>query len=435
MSELNKRMRSMELFERAQQLIPGGVNSPVRAFRAVGMPPVFLARGRGSEVVDADGRRYVDYVGAWGPLLLGHGYHDIERAVQKALERGTAFGLPTEAEVRLAQLVCESFPSIERVRLVNSGTEATMSAIRLARGFTGRDFIVKFDGCYHGHADALLVKAGSGVATFSLPDSAGVPAAFASLTLTAPYNDAATIRKIFSEQAGKIAAVIVEPVAGNMGCVPPREGFLEALRALTARDGALLIFDEVITGFRLGLGGAQELFGIRPDLTTLGKIIGGGLPVGAYGGRSDIMENVAPQGPVYQAGTLAGNPLAVAAGVAVIEELRRRPTLYSELDQRADRLAEALRKCAWDAHSEICINRAGSLLTAFFAKGPVVDFASAATADRARYARFFQAMLEHGILLPPSQFECWFLSAAHTDRDVEQTIAAAKEAFLVASSA
>ena len=432
MTETNKRVRSLELFEKAQQLIPGGVNSPVRAFRAVGIPPVFLARGRGAEVVDADGRRYVDYVGAWGPLLLGHGYHDIERAVQKALERGAAFGFPTEAEVRLAQLICESVPSIEKVRLVNSGTEATMSAIRLARGFTGRELIVKFDGCYHGHADSLLVKAGSGVATFSLPDSAGVPAAFAGLTLTAPYNNSNAGREIFAAHPRKIAAVIVEPVAGNMGCVPPREGFLETLRELTKRDGSLLIFDEVITGFRLGLGGAQELFGIRPDLTTLGKIIGGGLPVGAYGGRADIMNKVAPEGPVYQAGTLAGNPLAVAAGIAVIEELRRRPNLYTELDQRGERLAEGLRKCAWDAHAEICINRAGSLLTVFFAKGPVVDFESACTADRERFATFFRAMLERGILLPPSQFESWFISAAHADRDIELTLAAAKESFQAA---
>jgi glutamate-1-semialdehyde 2,1-aminomutase len=429
MNDAPKRLRSTELFEQAQRLIPGGVNSPVRAFRAVGIPPIFASRARGAEIVDADGRRYIDYIGAWGPLLFGHAYHDIERAITKALERGTAYGLATETEVRLAALLTESIPSIEQVRLVNSGTEATMSAIRLARGFTGRDLIVKFIGCYHGHVDSLLVKAGSGLATFALPDSAGVPAAFAELTLAVPYNDPDAVERIFAAHPGKIAAVIIEPVAGNMGCVPPAEGFLKILREVTEQHGALLIFDEVITGFRLSLGGAQELYGIRPDLTTLGKIIGGGLPIGAYGGRADIMERIAPAGPVYQAGTLAGNPLAVAAGIAVIEELRRRPTLYAELDQRAARLAEGLKKIAWDAHLEVCINRMGSMLTIFFTSGPVVDFDSALRSDTSRFTKFFQGMLERGVLLPPSQFETFFVSAAHTDRDIDTTLAAAKEAF------
>jgi glutamate-1-semialdehyde 2,1-aminomutase len=393
------------------------------------MTPVFATRARGSEVVDADGNRYIDYIGAWGPLLLGHAHYDIERAVHQALERGLAYGLSTEAEVRLAELITEAVPSIEKVRLVNSGTEATMSAIRLARGFTGRKLIVKFEGCYHGHVDSLLVKAGSGVATFALPESAGVPEEFAGLTLTAPFNNAEAVRQLFAAHAGKIAAVIVEPVAGNMGCVPPAEGFLKTLRAVTAQDEALLIFDEVITGFRLGIGGAQELYGILPDLTTLGKIIGGGLPVGAYGGRADIMDRVAPEGPVYQAGTLAGNPLAVAAGIAVLEELRRRESLYSDLGQRTQRVEDGLREAAWNAHVDLCVNRVGSMLTAFFARGPVTDFATASAASREQYALFFQAMLERGVLLPPSQFEAWFISAAHTDRDVELTLKAATEAF------
>jgi glutamate-1-semialdehyde 2,1-aminomutase len=434
MDKSSNRSRSLEVYERARHCIPGGVNSPVRAFRAVGTPPVIVARARGSEVVDVDGKRYIDFIGAWGPLLLGHAHYDIERAVQQALERGTAYGLTTEAEVRLAELLSEAVPSIEKVRLVNSGTEATMSAIRVARGFTGRDLVVKFIGCYHGHVDSLLVKAGSGVATFALPDSAGVPGPFSELTLAVPYNNIDAIRQVFSSHRGKIAAVIVEPVAGNMGCVPPVEGFLKTLRELTARDGALLIFDEVITGFRLWIGGAQELYGILPDMTTLGKIIGGGLPVGAYGGRAEIMDCVAPEGPVYQAGTLAGNPLAVAAGIAVMEELRRRPTLYSELDTRAQALAEGLRKAAWDAHVEVCINRVGSMLTVFFTRGPVVDFDSARTSNLEQFARFFQAMLERGVLLPPSQFETWFISAAHTERDIETAVAAAREAFATAAT-
>ena len=415
--------------ERARKLIPGGVNSPVRAFRAVNAPPLIVARGRGSQITDADGRYYIDYIGAWGPLLLGHAHADVEHAVRQALERGTAFGLTTEAEVHLAQLITEAVPSIEKVRLVNSGTEATMSAIRLARGYTRRNLVVKFIGCYHGHVDSLLVKAGSGVATFALPESAGVPAEFAALTLAVPFNDAEAVQKVFAQHPGKIAAVIVEPVVGNMGCVLPKEGFLQTLRELTARDGALLIFDEVMTGFRVARGGAQQLYGIRPDLTTLGKIIGGGLPVGAYGGRAEIMDCVAPEGPVYQAGTLAGNPLAVAAGIAVLEELSRRTNIYPELETRTRHLAEGLMDAAHKAHVPVCLNRVGSMFTLFFTPGPVVDFETASAADRERFAAFFRAMLERGILLPPSQFEAAFVSAAHTDRDVETTLEAARQAF------
>lgn len=426
-----KLVRSAELMERARRRIPGGVNSPVRAFGAVGASPVFITRGRGCTVVDADGRHYIDYVGAWGPLLLGHAHPDVERAVGQALERGTAFGFATEAEIRLAELINEIVPSVEKVRLVTSGTEATMSAIRLARGFTGRKKIIKFIGCYHGHVDSLLVKAGSGVATFALPDSAGVPPEFADLTIALPYNDVAAAEKAFAENAGQIAAVIVEPVAGNMGCVAPAPGFLPALRELTTRDGALLIFDEVMTGFRVSRGGAQELYGIRPDLTTLGKIIGGGLPIGAYGGRADIMDLIAPQGPVYQAGTLAGSPLAVAAGIAMLEELKRRPLLYAEIDARANRLAEGLQEFAVEMRIPTCVNRVGSMLTLFFTPGPVTDWDTADACDRARFARFFQLMLDRGVLLPPSQFEAWFVSAAHTDKDLDATLEAAEAAFVV----
>jgi len=424
-----KLSRSQELYERARQLIPGGVNSPVRAFRAIGIPPVMIARGRGSQVTDVDGHHYIDYIGAWGPLLLGHAHPDIERAVQQALERGTAFGLTTEAEVRLAQLIAEAVPSMEKVRLVSSGTEATMSAIRLARGFTGREMIVKFIGCYHGHADSLLAKAGSGVTTFGLPDSAGVPAEFTRLTLPLPFNRPEALQQAFEEHHNRIAAVILEPVAGNMGCVPPQPGFLEAVRKLTDRHGALLIFDEVITGFRLAYGGAQALYGIRPDLTTLGKVLGGGLPVGAYGGRADIMDRVAPEGPVYQAGTLSGNPLAVAAGIAVLEELRRRPAIYAEMEAKTQRLTAGLLDAAQKARVEVTLNQAGSLFTLFFTRGPITDYESALVADREQFACFYRAMLDRGILLPPSQFEACFLSAAHTDRDLEATVEAARESL------
>ena len=429
MKVIPKHVRSQELYELAKHLIPGGVNSPVRAFGAVGTSPLFLTRGQGSKVVDADGNYYLDYIGEWGPLILGHSHTDVQMAIREALERGTGFGLSTEAEIRLAQLITEAMPSIEKVRLVNSGTEATMSAIRLARRFTGRKMIVKFIGCYHGHVDSLLVKAGSGVATFALPESAGVPEEFTRLTVTVPFNNSEAVEQVFSAHQGKIAAVIVEPVAGNMGCVPPAEGFLQTLRELSKRDGALLIFDEVMTGFRLGLGGVQGTCGVRPDLTTLGKIIGGGLPVGAYGGRAEIMDYVAPLGPVYQAGTLAGNPLAVGAGIAVLEELRRRPSIYTELEKRTAHLTASLQRLALEAGVEVSINRVGSMFTVFFTPEPVTDFDSACTADRECFAVYFRTMLERGVLLPPSQFEAAFVSAAHTDRDVDATLEAAREAF------
>ncbi len=405
---------SEELFERAQRSIPGGVNSPVRAFRSVGSVPRFIARGEGARIWDADGNEYIDYVGSWGPLLLGHRHPDIIAAVRDALERGTSFGAPTEREIDLAEAICDAVPSIEMVRLVNSGTEATMSALRVARAFTGRDITVKFEGCYHGHVDSLLVKAGSGVATLGIPDTAGVPKAFTDTTIALPYNSVEAVEQCFDRCGGEIAAVIVEPVAGNMGCVPPAHGFLEALRAQTHRSGAVLIFDEVMTGFRVAYGGAQELYGIRPDLTTLGKVIGGGLPVGAYGGRRDIMSTIAPSGPVYQAGTLSGNPLAVAAGLAMLRYLKAHPEVYGQLKRSAARLAEA-------APDGITVNRAGSMITFFFTPSPVTDYASAQVADRARFADFFRWMLDRGVYLPPSQFEAAFISAAHGESEIERT--------------
>ncbi len=416
------RSRSKVLFERAKQSIPGGVNSPVRAYRAVGGDPPFIVRGQGAHIFDADGNEYIDYVGSWGPLLVGHRHPEILAAIEEALAVGTSFGAPTEREIELAEAIRDAVPSIEMVRLVNSGTEATMSAIRLARGFTGRDLIVKFEGCYHGHVDSLLVKAGSGVATLGIADTQGVPKAFCDTTIALPYNDAQAVEDAFSEHAGRIAAVIVEPVAGNMGCVPPRAGFLEALRSITERHGALLIFDEVMTGFRVAFGGAQARYGIKPDLTTLGKVIGGGLPVGAYGGRRDIMSLIAPSGPVYQAGTLSGNPLAVAAGLAMLRHLKGRPEIYSQLETRAARLCAAV-------PSGVTVNRVGSMFTVFFTDGPVTDYESAKRSDTARFGRFFQAMLERGVYLAPSQFEAAFLSAAHSEADIEVTIAAAREAF------
>jgi len=414
--------KSEGLFRRAQELIPGGVNSPVRAFRSVGRNPVFLARGEGSHVIDVDGNRYIDYVGSWGPLLLGHRHAEILEALEGALASGTSFGAPTEAEVQLAEAIGEAVPSMEMVRLVNSGTEATMSAIRLARGFTGRDLTVKFEGCYHGHVDSLLVKAGSGVATLGLPDTVGVPRSFADTTIALPYNAPGAVEEAFQAHGDRIAAVIVEPVAGNMGCVPPAPGFLEALRDITARHGALFILDEVMTGFRVAFGGAQQRFGIRPDLTTLGKVIGGGLPVGAYGGRKDIMSRVAPAGPVYQAGTLSGNPLAVAAGLAMLRHLKQHPQIYDQLEARAAALCAA-------APAGVTVNRVGSMFTFFFTDGPVIDYDSAKRSDTVRFGRFFRAMLDRGIYLAPSQFEAAFVSAAHTEEDILRTAAAAREAF------
>jgi len=414
--------KSETLFARAQALIPGGVNSPVRAFRSVGLTPPFLARGEGSHIFDVDGNRYIDYVGSWGPLLLGHRHPAILEALRGALEIGTSFGAPTAQEVEMAEAICDAVPSIEMVRLVNSGTEAAMAAIRVARGFTGRDLIVKFEGCYHGHVDSLLVKAGSGMATLGIADTQGVPKSFCDTTIPLPYNSTAAVEEAFHLHGDKIAAVIVEPVVGNMGCVPPVPGYLESLRAITARHGALLIFDEVMTGFRVAFGGAQQRFGIRPDLTTLGKVIGGGLPVGAYGGRKDIMSRVAPAGPIYQAGTLSGNPLAVAAGLAMLRYLKTHPEVYTQLETRAAAL------CA-GVPPGVTVNRVGSMFTFFFTPQPVTDWESAKRSDTARFALFFRAMLERGVYLAPSQFEAAFLSAAHTEEDVNATIAAAKEAF------
>jgi glutamate-1-semialdehyde 2,1-aminomutase len=414
--------KSEALFRRAQNLIPGGVNSPVRAFRSVGGNPVFLARGEGSHIFDVDGNEYIDYVGSWGPLLLGHRHPEILAALAGALEIGTSFGAPTEQEVLLAEAICDAVPSIEMVRLVNSGTEATMSAIRVARGFTGRDLIVKFEGCYHGHVDSLLVKAGSGMATLGIADTQGVPKAFCDTTVALPYNSVDAVEAAFRTYAGRIAAVIVEPVVGNMGCVPPLPGYLEALREITARDGALLIFDEVMTGFRVAFGGAQQRFGIKPDLTTLGKVIGGGLPVGAYGGRKDIMSMVAPAGPIYQAGTLSGNPLAVAAGLAMLRHLKAHPDVYDRLESRAAAVCAA-------APTGVTVNRVGSMFTFFFTDQPVTDWDSAKRCDTAKFGNFFRGMLDRGIYLAPSQFEAAFVSAAHTEEDVKKTSAAVAQIF------
>ena len=412
--------KSEAAFERAQRIIPGGVNSPVRAFRGVGGNPPFIARGQGSHIFDIDGNEYIDYVGSWGPLLLGHRHPEILKAIEHALEIGTSFGAPTEQEIDLAEAIRDAFPSCEMVRLVNSGTEATMSAIRLARGFTGRDLTVKFEGCYHGHVDSLLVKAGSGIATLGLPDTQGVPKAFSDTTIALPYNSIPAAGQTFQKYGDRIACVIVEPVLGNAGCIPPAPGFLEALRELTARHGALLILDEVMTGFRVAYGGAQQRFGLRPDLTTLGKVIGGGLPIGAYGGRADIMRCIAPAGPVYQAGTLSGNPLAVAAGLAMLRYLKLHPEIYEQLEARGARLAAS-------APPGVTVNRVGSMFTFFFTDQPVADYDSAKRSDTERFGRFFRAMLERGVYLAPSQFEAAFLSAAHTDADIDRTIAAVRE--------
>jgi len=420
--------RSKELFARANRFIPGGVNSPVRAFRSVGGDPVFIRSGRGSRMTDVDGVSYIDYVGSWGPLILGHAPAPVKAALRGQISEGTSFGASTENEVVLAEMICRAVPSIEKVRLVNSGTEAAMSAVRLARAFTGRNKIIKFDGCYHGHADGLLVKAGSGVATLGLPDSPGVPPEASALTISVPYSDGDTVERVLGRNRSQVAAVIVEPVAGNMGTVPPAKGFLQRLRKLTREHGTLLIFDEVMTGFRLAYGGAQQLFGIRPDLTCLGKIIGGGLPVGAYGGNRSIMDWVAPQGPVYQAGTLSGNPLAVAAGIAMLKALKK-PGIYQELERRSARLEAGLRKAALDAGCPVTVNRAGSMLTVFFTASAVTDYQSARASDTRRFGRFFRALLERGVYFAPSQFEACFVSAAHTVRDIDATVRAAGEAF------
>lgn len=413
---------SRRLFQEAQRYIPGGVNSPVRAFRAVGGEPLFILRGEGPHLIDADDNFYLDYVMSWGPLILGHAPPPVLRELREALGRGTTFGAPTLQEIELAKVICEAVPSIEKVRFVSSGTEATMSAVRLARAYTGRAKILKFAGCYHGHADAFLVQAGSGVATLGLPDSPGVPPGAVQDTLTAGYNDLEAIEELFARYPEEIAAVILEPVAANMGVVPPRPGFLEGVRRLTKEHGALLIFDEVITGFRVAYGGAQALYGVSPDLTCLGKIIGGGLPVGAYGGRAEIMDLVAPQGPVYQAGTLSGNPLAMTAGLATLQVLDEDPQIYELLEMRGARLERGLEAAAEEAEIPIMVQRVGSLLTPFFREAAVTDYLSARGSDTARYAKFFWGMLERGAYFPPSQFEAAFLSSAHTTEDIEETI-------------
>lgn len=425
---MNKYSQSAALFERAQQVIPGGVNSPVRAFRGVGGTPLFIRAAQGATLTDADGRNYIDYVGSWGPLILGHAHAEVIAAIQQAATRGTSYGAPTELEIELAEEVMEAFPAIEKLRLTSSGTEATMSALRVARGFTQRPKIVKFEGCYHGHGDSLLVRAGSGVATLGLPDSPGVLPEVAQNTITVPFNDVAALTAVFNEVGAQIAAVIIEPVVGNMGCVPPREGYLQAVRNITAQHGALLIFDEVMTGLRVAHGGAQELYGIKPDLTCLGKIIGGGLPVGAFGGRRDIMDMVAPVGPVYQAGTLSGNPLAVTAGLTTLRLLKSLNP-YPQLERATARLIAGLEEAAREAGVATITNRIGSMFTCFFTSEPVYDWTTANRSDRAAFARFFHAMLEEGIYLAPSQFEAAFVSVAHTDEIIERTVTAARQAF------
>jgi glutamate-1-semialdehyde 2,1-aminomutase len=424
-------MRSDELFAKAIELIPGGVNSPVRAFRGVGGTPRFIKSARGAHITDVDGRTYIDYVGSWGPMILGHADPEVVAALQEISARGTSFGAPTELEVSLAQEVVDAVPSIEMVRMVSSGTEATMSAIRLARGVTGRTKLVKFEGCYHGHADSLLVKAGSGVATLGLPDSPGVPAALAENTLTVPFNNAAALEEVFSEHHD-IAAVIIEPVVGNMGCVPPLRGYLETVRKLTKANGALLIFDEVMTGFRVARGGAQERYNISPDITTLGKIIGGGLPVGAYGGSRELMNHIAPAGPIYQAGTLSGNPLSMTAGLVTLRRLRDK-SVYERLEASSRKLCEGLTRVAQEAGIKTITNRVGSMWTSFFTDEPVIDWETANRSNRERYAAFFHAMLDECVYLAPSQFEAAFVSLAHTDDIIEQTIDAARKALVCVS--
>ncbi len=423
-----QRSKSEALFTEAQKYIPGGVNSPVRSFRSVGGTPPFIARGQSARVWDVDGNEYIDYLGSWGPLVLGHSHPAVVEAIKKSAESGTSFGAPVEQEVELAKIICDQLPSVESVRLVSSGTEACMSAIRLARAFTNRDKIIKFAGCYHGHADGLLVKAGSGALTHGIPTSAGVPESYASETLVADYNNIESVDKFFTANPKSIAAVIIEPVAGNMGVIPPSPGFLDGLRRITKNNGALLIFDEVITGFRVGPSGAQGLFGIAPDITTMGKIIGGGLPVGAYGGRKDIMEMVAPLGAMYQAGTLSGNPLAVSAGIATLTELQK-PGVFKKLEEMAERLTEGLTKAFQAAEIPSSINRVGSMFTGFFNDGPVTTLEDAEGSDTEMYGRYFHAMQENGVYIAPSQFEAGFVSTAHTEADIDATVTKASEAL------
>jgi glutamate-1-semialdehyde 2,1-aminomutase len=427
---MRKSERSRAIHESARELLPGGVDSPVRAFKAVGGEPVIIAYGHGAHLVDADGNEYIDYVGSWGPLILGHAHPSVVAVLQKAAARGTSYGATTELEVELARLVCAMVPSIEQIRFVNSGTEATMSAIRVARAFTGRDKVLKFEGCYHGHSDGLLAKAGSGIATLGLPDSAGVPASFTAETLIAPFNDRAAVEEIFARHGSEIAALIVEPVPANMGLIPPADGFLQFLREITTRAGTLLIFDEVISGFRIASGGAQMYYGVLPDLTCLGKIIGGGLPVGAYGGRRDVMQLVAPVGPVYQAGTLSGNPMAMAAGIVTLQLLEENGgSAYRALDAAGAQLADGLRAAAKTAEANVTVTQLGSMLTVFFADATPTDYAFAKCADAERYGAFFRSMLDAGVYLPPSQFEAMFVSLAHEASDIERTIEAAQTAF------
>ena len=420
------RKRSRQLFDRAVDVIPGGVNSPVRACKSVGTDPIFIDHAEGCMVFDADGNKFIDYVGSWGPMILGHRHPAVVKAISDVLRNGTSFGAPTELEVKLAEIIVDTVPSVEMVRMVNSGTEATMSAIRLARGFTGRDTIIKFDGCYHGHADTLLVQAGSGVATLSIPGSPGVPASFVAHTLSLPYNNEESVKRVMEEQGEKIAGIIVEPVAGNMGLVAPVEGYLETLRALTEENGCLLIFDEVMTGYRVALGGAQSLFDISPDITCLGKIIGGGLPVGAYGGKREIMDYIAPCGPVYQAGTLSGNPLAMAAGIATLTQLKD-PGFYDTMNVKANRLAKGLERVAENAGVDVMVDRVGSMLGLFFTKQRILNFDDAKGCDLDMFSSFYRGMLDEGIYLAPSQFEALFVSSAHDIEHIDETISAAEK--------
>jgi glutamate-1-semialdehyde 2,1-aminomutase len=417
--------RSTELFREAQQHMPGGVNSPVRAFKSVGRDPIYIAKAKGSRMYDTDGNEFIDYVGSWGPMILGHAHDRVIDAIQEAAASGTSFGTSSEKEIELAKLVKSFVPSVEMVRMVNSGTEATMSAMRLARAFTGREKIIKFEGCYHGHGDSFLSKAGSGVATLGLPDSPGVTGSTAKDTLNAIFNDISSVERLFDENRGQIAAVFIEPVAGNMGCVPADANFLHNLRELCSSEKSLLIFDEVMTGFRLARGGAQEIYGISPDLTTFGKIIGGGLPVGAFGGRGEIMEMIAPAGPVYQAGTLSGNPLAMTAGLETLRIIDEDPGFYSRLEKTSSALETGLRILLTDLRSGYVINRCGSMFTLFFTNDPVVDFTSAKSSDTSRFAAFFNGLIENGIYFPPSQFEACFMSAAHDEADIDLTLDAA----------
>ncbi|PLX38904.1 MAG: glutamate-1-semialdehyde-2,1-aminomutase [Deltaproteobacteria bacterium] len=423
-----KHDQSSALFEEAKKIIPGGVNSPVRAFAAVGGNPPFIASAKGSKIYDVDGNAYIDYVGSWGPMILGHAYPPVIEATAKALEAGASFGAPTPLEVEMAKLVVQCVPSVDVVRMVNSGTEATMSAIRVARGFTGKDKIVKCEGCYHGHEDSFLVKAGSGLTTFGVPTSPGVPADVTKNTLTVKYNDLEGFEALVKANKGEIACFILEPVPGNMGCLEPKEGYLEGVREITAREGIVLIFDEVMSGFRVALGGAQERFGVTPDMTTMGKIIGGGLPVGAYGGKHEIMEKVSPVGPVYQAGTLSGNPLAMTAGIATLKELKK-PGTYETLEAKAAKLEAGMRAVAAKYEIPAFFTRVGAMFTTFFQAGPVYDYDTALKSDTARFGKFFLGMLERGVNLAPSQFEAGFMSLAHSDEDIERTVEAADEVW------